>query len=528
MTIWHELGIGPTADGEAIRRAYALRLKQVHPEDDPEGFQRLRTAYEAALASAQTLDRQDGSTGLAGRGIQEDGHLDRRRDAEGLDQLIGSAVESIVQNLTDGDETGALECLRQSQRLVLSVDLDGRRRLEEHLLSALGGLADVPDAFAAEAVRAFGWDEDLKYLSVANQAVAQRLLGIPDIRARAEALRRDAAKPASIWLFDRRPLAARILSGSYRPAWFRLLTLDSETYQAIMRLLDELRSSYPGLVESELDLRIVTWWQREFDRPLRSAPALARRLVSGFWDLTVIVMLALSAAAPERLPPWFVTWSIPLACGYLGLRYSGTALRAMLIFLRTRPGPLCGLRGGILMLAGGCAVAAFMAGDLSLTPLADGGNPVLWTDTAFLVLAGIYLVLRYRLPPLRILQWLVRLGQRWIQNTPLETVGAIFIGLTAATMTLGLAFGSPFDVIGAGLALICFSGFVAQGDGLKYFLGVVVLWLAIGVFSRYGPFPGLDLTALFVGAQLFVLGLFRTRYLVWRPAAAEPEDGYVG
>ena len=69
---------------------------------------------------------------------------------------------------------------------------------------------------------------------------------------------------------------------------------------------------------------------------------------------------------------------------------------------------------------------------------------------------------------------------------------------------------------------------MAQGDGLKYFVGVVVLWLAIGAFSRYGPFPGLDMTALFVGAQLFVLGLFRTRYLVWRPAAVEPDDEYVG
>ena len=46
--------------------------------------------------------------------------------------------------------------------------------------------------------------------------------------------------------------------------------------------------------------------------------------------------------------------------------------------------------------------------------------------------------------------------------------------------------------------------------------------------TRYGPVPGLDMTALFVGAQLFVLGLFRTRYLVGPSPAAEPEDEYVG
>jgi len=39
---------------------------------------------------------------------------------------------------------------------------------------------------------------------------------------------------------------------------------------------------------------------------------------------------------------------------------------------------------------------------------------------------------------------------------------------------------------------------------------------------------GLDLTALFVGAQLLALGLFRAGYLLWQSAAAEPENEYLG
>lgn len=53
MNAWDELGIAATADLRQIKLAYAARLKQVHPEDDAEGFQRLRGAYEWALGQAQ-------------------------------------------------------------------------------------------------------------------------------------------------------------------------------------------------------------------------------------------------------------------------------------------------------------------------------------------------------------------------------------------------------------------------------------------------------------------------------------------
>jgi hypothetical protein len=51
--MWEELGIVPTADPKAIRRAYAGRLRGLDPDQDPAGFQRLRQAFEAALSQAE-------------------------------------------------------------------------------------------------------------------------------------------------------------------------------------------------------------------------------------------------------------------------------------------------------------------------------------------------------------------------------------------------------------------------------------------------------------------------------------------
>ncbi|WP_046226772.1 tetratricopeptide repeat protein [Paenibacillus dauci] len=53
MDIWMQLGIEKTNDIRVIKKAYARLLKQTHPEDDPEGYQRLRETYDKAIRWAR-------------------------------------------------------------------------------------------------------------------------------------------------------------------------------------------------------------------------------------------------------------------------------------------------------------------------------------------------------------------------------------------------------------------------------------------------------------------------------------------
>jgi hypothetical protein len=49
--MWDVLGIAPTTDTDAVRRAYVAKLRAIDVEREPAAFIRLREAYEAALAA---------------------------------------------------------------------------------------------------------------------------------------------------------------------------------------------------------------------------------------------------------------------------------------------------------------------------------------------------------------------------------------------------------------------------------------------------------------------------------------------
>ncbi len=104
-----------TKDSAAIKNAYHELLMSVNPEDDPEGFKRLRAAYEEASAYARTPDDDPEKNSLKRREIDEDSavgqfmlrfdqiyaSISRRIDPKEWEALL---ADPVVTSLDEGEE----------------------------------------------------------------------------------------------------------------------------------------------------------------------------------------------------------------------------------------------------------------------------------------------------------------------------------------------------------------------------------------------------------------------------------------
>ena len=57
--VFQILGINELHDERAVKIAYMQKLKVTNPEDDPEGFRRLREAYEKAIELLQSEGEEE-------------------------------------------------------------------------------------------------------------------------------------------------------------------------------------------------------------------------------------------------------------------------------------------------------------------------------------------------------------------------------------------------------------------------------------------------------------------------------------
>ena len=112
---FHILGIAPTLDLAAIKRAYFTALVKHPPHSDPEGFKRIRLAYEA-LGS-----RGEAASHLLRSAIDVEAELALLRERH--DEALARAGQASVANAADAARvarfTDGLARLNLEEALVL-------------------------------------------------------------------------------------------------------------------------------------------------------------------------------------------------------------------------------------------------------------------------------------------------------------------------------------------------------------------------------------------------------------------------
>lgn len=121
MNDWERLGIDPTIDVFVIKRAYANKLKSNHPEDDPQGFQELREAYDRLLYYVKNYElhyngkigKQENVEKKASdnfRSVEEFLEEKESNDTENSIRLkLGSFKELVLEKAADYDEQGGVD-----------------------------------------------------------------------------------------------------------------------------------------------------------------------------------------------------------------------------------------------------------------------------------------------------------------------------------------------------------------------------------------------------------------------------------
>ncbi len=293
-SVWRILGIDATADAREIRRAYARKLKVTNPEDDAQGFQELRAAYEYALQLAANgpPGRPDDEADDARGDDDSSNHSPEparmpaasAREADALMSEAGVLFDALVAALRRDPGSFDVDVLQSAFRdLMRSPALervDLYQRAEVALADVLVNHIPRADPLIAAAVKEFGWDQRLDDRSVpeAARGVLARLRDLEYLQSLPKV--DPAGARAHRFLLEEKP---------GRRTWL-IASMSQEC--AELRMLKTLREEYPNL-HAQIPRETIAWWQ-EFEHQPRPS-----RIVIGVGFGASLVMSTLYMGMAE-------------------------------------------------------------------------------------------------------------------------------------------------------------------------------------------------------------------------------------
>lgn len=316
QTPWYLLALElePGVDERSIRRAYAVKLKGIDQELDPEGFQRLRQAYEHALLMARATVAEATEEANPVSSAAVDNHdvafdpnvestahqqleveilatsvdeVDPELEADQVLQVLLKQVRTRANDFSPSNLKPLLALMQEALQDPALIHIEARRQFEfgvaKHLVN--GWIPGNESLFAA-AIRVFDWSHDNRRLremgwvgNTIDAAIVERgaYLERPD--------------PKLNYVIER-------LRNPNRPTPKELVELVPAALHLVKR--------YPNLLNMSADLNVWNnWrtWSEELPPRLRKrldklyteqvpAPAPATGDTSWAWRVGIIVALA--------------------------------------------------------------------------------------------------------------------------------------------------------------------------------------------------------------------------------------------
>lgn len=279
---WELLGIAPTADTAAIKKAYAKQLKVNKPDKNPAGFRDLRAAYERALDESYWYEEEEEEDEDEWQGDTADEVVEA---ASLLANIVEESPNSPLSNGADSQIEGdtSYETVNHANTniAVAAADRDSAD-IMDYAVDEAADLEDIEsdESFTAAFFTPSRWTSEWQQIAEATELDAsqrdqrlQTLLHTQINTPRSLDEQNDFEEALLVWLAEQPP----VFTGSYQ--------LAKTHFRWDRRLEHWSRNDYPWFMLESLDERYqhVTYFQT----PTAFREFLTRHFptVASYWPL---------------------------------------------------------------------------------------------------------------------------------------------------------------------------------------------------------------------------------------------------
>ena len=365
--IWSVLGIEPTQDLSVIKRAYARQLKNTRPDQDPEGYQRLREAFDAAknqgndatISDVVTMHKPFAEV-VPQTFLQKPAPFnpvneirqETYRDTALRRKIISQATEIIDEMM--GDETAGLKRLDVFLKSNVLQNLELHELFSQELAAQLSDREGLYSALLIKVSDIMGWDVDHYQpggISPYRLAALQRQVEMTGAKRYWSVMVR-AYQDSTL---NRLRLRLLTVEGATVPWWAKLVP---DFMTSLSNKLREIRMYHPALLPYLNSVLLKTLSET------RVALSWGTVFLNGFWLLLIML------ATREHPEPWR---SRILLIAIIGLYIHGYPYLERK--LRYRPRMLCATECVLSVLSTAIMVKIMLGFFTMFKP--DAGNMVM-------------------------------------------------------------------------------------------------------------------------------------------------------